>query len=104
MQTILTPVEQQVASAIDEHIKTRHPHYADWYVGIAANPENRLFVDHNVDKENGYWIYKSAVTSTAARNVERFFIEALGTDGGGGGGDHTTRYVYAYKKTPSTVE
>lgn len=104
MQVILTPVEQQTAVAIDEHIKNRHPRYADWYIGIASVPEQRLFIDHNVDKDNDYWIYRNAGDQTAARNVELFFIEQLGTDGGPGGGDHTTKFVYAYKKTPSTRE
>ena len=30
---------------------------ADWYVGIAADPEDRLFSAHQVDRNKGAWIY-----------------------------------------------
>ena len=29
--------------------------YSNWYVGIASDIEQRLFGDHNVDKEKGQW-------------------------------------------------
>lgn len=78
--------------------------YSDWYVGIASDPRQRLFVEHNVDEENGQWIYYRCESSYVAREVEEFFVNTLGTSGGTGGGDSTTRYVYAYKITRYTKE
>ncbi len=78
--------------------------YSDWYVGIASDPKQRLFVDHCVNEQSGAWIYCEALSSDAAREVEQYFIDQLKTDGGPGGGDRTTRFVYAYRKTSSTVE
>lgn len=74
---------------------------ANWYVGIAADPEARLFTDHQVDPAKGAWIYCPAASDTAARTVEDAY-HAAGCDGGPGGGDRTTTFVYAYLKTRST--
>ena len=71
-----------------------------WYVGIAADPEARLFSDHSVVK-HGAWIYRTADSAAIAREIEKEYLDA-GTDGGTGGGDASTRAVYAYKKTATT--
>jgi hypothetical protein len=75
-----------------------------WYVGIASDPKNRLFNDHNVDKEHGWWIYRDTDSDTSARKIESFLLERYGFDGDNGGGDYTTKSVYAYKKTSSTIQ
>ena len=74
--------------------------YANWYVGITNDPKNRLFKDHGVS-QNGAWIYRQADTTEIARDVEFFFL-SQGCDGGSGGGDDDSGFVYAYKKTSST--
>ncbi len=74
----------------------------DWYVGIAADPKDRLFNDTAVREQGDAWIYDDAGSSAVARQVEKHFIEVLGTDGGDGGGSVATRYVYAYKKAYHT--
>lgn len=74
---------------------------SQWYVGIASDVNQRLFGDHNVSKDGGDWNYAPADTSEIARSVERFFLD-LGFDGGPGGGDASTKVVYAYIKTFST--
>lgn len=69
-----------------------------WYVGVTGNINQRLFIDHKV-RQNGPWIYNSdVISSQEAREVERYFINELGTDGGPSGGDSTVNRVYAYKK------
>ncbi|MCD4761387.1 hypothetical protein K8R32_00320, partial [bacterium] len=87
---------------IKNHIGTDRP--SSWYAGIAANPKNRLFVEHDVDEDNGAWIYNMANSNDEARRAEIYLIENVGFDGGPGGGDNTTKYVYAYKKTSYTKE
>lgn len=96
--------KETIKSEIKAHIQTCGGGYSDWYVGIASDPKQRLFTDHNVDEKNGAWIYREAENSTAAREVEEYFINTLSTDGGSGGGDYSTKYVYAYKKTSYTKE
>ena len=70
--------------------------YKSWYVGIARDPEHRLFVGHNVNKEFGVWIYTKCYSDTSAREVEQALIKNLKTKGGPGGGDDSSVFVYAY--------
>lgn len=77
--------------------------YSRWYVGIASDPKERLFGDHNVSESGGAWIYRDAESESIARDVEKYFLN-LGANGGGGGGDGSSRYVYAYRKTSTTNE
>jgi hypothetical protein len=74
---------------------------ANWYVGIAADPAARLFTDHKVDRSIGSWIHCPADSDTAARAIEETY-HAAGCDGGPGGGDRATTFVYAYLKTRAT--
>ena len=75
--------------------------YSQCYVGITSDVDSRLFGDHNVSKEHGRWIYRTATSHTIAREVEQHFLDA-GMDGGAGGGDASSKIVYAYKKTSTT--
>ena len=74
-----------------------------WYVGIAADPEDRLFDDHSVDKKKDAWIYCPASSSKIAREIEEHFLDK-GADGGTGGGSKNTKFVYAYKISSRTNE
>lgn len=44
--------------------------FANWYVGIAANIEQRLFGDHRVHKNNHWWIHGQMISADRARFVE----------------------------------
>ena len=77
--------------------------YSEWYVGIATDPQVRLFDQHRVSKMAGQWIYIPCESSEVARLVEAHFI-GLGTMGGSGGGDYATKFVYAYRITPYTIQ
>lgn len=96
--------ENRIKNEIKEYIKECGGSYSDWYVGIAEDPEERLFENHNVDKENDHWIYRPCEDSNVSRRIEEYFVTVLGTDGETGGGDENTIYVYAYKKTPRSEE
>lgn len=102
MQTQVKSLNQ-IAQEIDNHIRKCGGGYPGWYVGIASDPRTRLFNDHNVDENNGYWIYHDCGADTSARKVEEYFI-GKGCKGGTGGGDNTSRFVYAYKIRTNTRE
>ena len=95
--------EQEIIDEIDTYMRKVGGLAKDWYVGIATDPEARLFSDHNVDKANDAWIYLPASSASAARRIEKAYLDT-GHDGGPGGGSATTRYVYAYRKTGRTVQ
>ncbi len=95
---------QQAQAVIEAYIRTNgNGFFSGWYVGIARDPRNRLFQDHNVTQHGGLWIYQNCGLSSAARRVEKHFL-GKGCKGGGSGGNYTTHFVYAYKITASTIE
>lgn len=92
------PTISSVASEIDAYMRANGGSYSAWYIGIAADPRTRLFIDHNVAERGDAWIYRDAGSDAAARQIENHFIR-LGCRGGDGGGSHATKYVYAFKIT-----
>jgi hypothetical protein len=98
----MSNISQIIVSKIHDYASSQGYERAHWYVGIASDPEQRLFSDHNVDRDNGRWIYVEAVNNDHAREAERVLLNA-GYDGGTGGGDGTTKHVYAFLKTASTI-
>ena len=91
--------KQEIINDITNHF--RGISYKNCYIGITSNIESRLFGDHNVSRENGHWIYRTASSASVAREIEQYFLDK-GMDGGSGGGDENSRIVYAYKKTSTT--
>ena len=83
---------------------SRHPGlYSDWYAGIAADARKRLFTDHAVKESGDLWIFQLCGSSNEAREIENALF-SLGMKGGPGGGDNSTKFVYAYKIGMHTVE
>ena len=93
----------EVIADIEEYMESCGGELDEWYVGIAAKPRKRLFDDHSVDEDNGNWIFVPATSSAVARRAEKYFLDR-GAQGGPGGGDEDTRFVYAYRITMETVE
>ena len=74
--------------------------YREWYVGVADNPDERLFQGHNVSQEGGAWIYRDAGSQAMAKIIEAIFHKK-GCKGGNLSTDKQ-RYVYAYRMTRTT--
>jgi hypothetical protein len=91
---------KQAYNEIKTYIYNYSRLYAFWYVGITSNPKNHLFNDHRVSERFDKWICVECINFESARNAEDALLR-LGCDGGGGG-DETSSYVYAYFKTPSS--
>lgn len=92
--------KEEIFTSINAYFKTGQRR--DWYVGIAADPKQRLFKDHNVTEGSGSYIALEASSTAEAREIEQTYLDA-GFDGGAGGGDNNTNWVYAYLKVPGTV-
>lgn len=95
---------QVIIAEITDFIARWGGRYSEWYAGIAAIPRQRLFNDHNVNEQADGWIYREAYDSNSARTVESYLINSLGMSGDTGGGDYTTKFIYAYKKAHHTTE
>lgn len=100
MAAQVTSVQQAILD-IETYIRQNGGVYSAWYCGVATDPRQRLFRDHNVDEKSGTWIFRGLVSDTEARRVEAYFL-AKGCKGGAGGGDASSRSVYCYRITPST--
>jgi len=94
--------KQTVIADIKSYVANNGGDYSQWYVGIATDPKQRLFNDHAV-KEKSAWIYHRCAGADIARAIEKFFL-TQGMQGGSGGGDDNSEYVYAYKIGRHTVE
>ena len=92
---------ESLINSIKSKIMTGDQDFSSWYVGIANNVKRKLFEDHNVNEQNGIWIYVTAPDNAAARTTKSYFVQnrvaANDLDDEVGG-----LIVYAYKKTPST--
>lgn len=82
--------------------------FSEWYVGIAANPRERLAEHGIVEEDESVWeealpLWKKANNDQMARKAERFFLDR-GAKGGPGGGDEDSVFVYAYRIGPNTNE
>ncbi len=70
---------------------------------VASDPRDRLFNGHSIKEKSDYWIFRTSDSSEDARAVEDELFR-LGAKGGPGGGDNTTKAVYAYKIASHTTE
>lgn len=95
---------ETIVKEINEHLsKSGKRYYSDFYIGITNDVERRLFNEHNVSKENTWWIYRTAESSAIAREVEEHFLK-LGMRGDKSGGNDTSNIVYCYAVNPTTIE
>lgn len=84
-------------------IKKHGGDFSDWYIGIAADPKDKLKAHHKVDQDKDAWTYKQALTFQACRTVQRFFQDKLNMDGEPLlRGDEDTDCVYLFKKNERT--
>lgn len=95
---------EEIIKEINAHLMKSHKeYYSDFYVGITNDIERRLFVEHNVKKDNHWYIYQAAIDKSEAQTVEEYFINK-GMKGDTGGGTDDSIYVYCYEITASTNE
>jgi hypothetical protein len=70
--------------------------YRGWYIGITNDPERRL-KEHNVDMNPPFCapIIRKALNVDIAREVEWNFLKEC-AEGGDGGGNEDSVFIYAY--------
>ncbi len=96
--------KNQIIEAIDAHLqKSAKQYYSDFYIGITNDVNRRLFTEHNVDKDNSWWIYIDAIDKATAQAVEEYYL-SKGMKGNTGGGTDDSTCVYCYQISSSTEE
>jgi hypothetical protein len=94
---------QQIKYELLGYIKEFDQSFENWFIGIAEDPRKTLADVHGLDLDTDRWIYKQALSFTAARTVQRYFMERLKTDGVAiTQGHENLDCVYAYQKTGHT--
>ena len=94
---------QQIKFEILSYMKEYGGNFNDWYVGIAADPKSAMFQKHNVHQEDDIWLYKQALTFTACKTIQQYFLDKLKTDGEPVlEGNEDTDCVFLYKKSERT--
>ncbi|MDD4271339.1 MAG: hypothetical protein PHF50_00880 [Patescibacteria group bacterium] len=99
----MAETKDTIINAIKNFISQNGGKSSDYYVGVTSDPEKRLFDEHKVSR-NGVYDYWEAISADFARAAEKYYVELIGTDGGTGGGDGYSKYVYIYEKTSYTEE
>ncbi len=92
---------QSIVNEIAAHVQKQGGVVSSWYIGITENIDQRLFGAHKVPKENHWYAYREAISTSSARTAEKALL-SWGCDGGTGGGDNDAVFVYAYLKTTKT--
>lgn len=96
--------KNEIIADFNAHLlNSKKEYWSDYYVGITNDVERRLFTEHNVSKENAWWIYREAVDKATAQAVEEYYL-GKGMKGDTGGGTDDSVYVYCYEVTSSTNE
>ena len=99
MQTLtLGPLRSTAKLWIDDHGIPADRFYA----GITNAPQQRLRA-HRVDPKGDYTFFQAS-SDSVARAVERYLVDQVGCEGGSGGGDSSSTYLYIYRITRSTVQ
>lgn len=77
--------------------------YSDYNVGITKNPQDRVFKDHNVNRNKCHWIFETHSKEDASA-IEAHFLNKGMKGGSGGRIDDECIFVYVYRITEHTVE
>lgn len=94
---------QQIKYEILAYIKEFGGNFHEWYIGIAADPKQQMFEHHGVNQTDDIWLYKQALTFTACKTVQQYFLQTQSIDGEPViTGDEDTDCVYLYKKSTRT--
>ncbi len=79
-------------------------YYSDFYIGTTNDIEQRMFKEHNVPKDNAWWIYRTAETADIAKKVETYFLEQGMRGDKKDENETTSNIVYCYAVSPTTAE
>lgn len=95
---------QQIKFEIFRYIKEFGSNFDDWFVGISSDPKKTMLEQHQVDEKKDIWLYRQAVSFTACRTIQKYFLEHLKTDGLPIlEGNEDTDCIYLFKKSERTL-
>ena len=93
--------KQQILNEIKTHIQSNGGEYNDWHVGVCSNIRHKLL---DQEKAKHLFISRQAFSSYVATEVQDYFINRLGTNGGIDADTGNADIVYAYRKSVDANE
>ncbi len=94
---------QQIVQEMNAHMTQSGVPIDRWYVGVARDWEQRLFVAHRLPRQHRWFICRNALNHQDAEAIAVAYHKA-GSAGRLGSADDQAVYVYAYAITPQTVQ
>ncbi|MEA2563504.1 MAG: hypothetical protein QOH06_5008 [Acidobacteriota bacterium] len=94
-------VGHYVAEQMENFIEDWGGDYWNWCCGVALDLEDRLFMDHLVDRRIGLYVHGDAGSDVAAKQVIEF-LAAKGCMPTAKQEESGSRLVYAYRITATT--
>ena len=70
-------VIEEAINKIKNKIEFEGYPYPSWYIGIANDIKKKLFEHHNVNDQNGKWIYITVPSNSDAKEIKKYFEERL---------------------------
>jgi hypothetical protein len=91
----------EIIADVENHVAKFGGDFTEWYVGVTANPKERLFTQHRLRSSGDAWITRRAIDDLQAAEVQEYFKSVRKTQGGSKGG-LVDIFVYAYKRKSHT--
>lgn len=91
----------EIIADLEAHVGKFGGDYSEWYVGVTANPKERLFTQHRLRSSGDAWIARRAMDDLQAAEVQEYFKSVRKTQGGVKGTLQDV-FVYAYKRKSHT--
>lgn len=89
---------QQILEDIQKFVDGCGGPINEWYVGLASDPRQKLFVTHNVSEKFDAWMYRQASSAEVALSVTKTLLD-IGCVGDSSSDDDGARTVYIYHTT-----
>ena len=92
----MSPTQEKAISAIEVHMGKFTSPPTNWYIGIANNVRQKLFIEHNVSEQNDKWIYTTLESNDSAKEIKRHFVN-IGLQSEDSN-DELGNIIFAYQK------
>lgn len=94
--------KQQIIAGIIAHMENRRGRFDEWYVGVSRDAGRKLFSWHSVHKVGDDWIFLTATSAQAARQIRDHMQSKLDMQGDADEPESGAVMVYAFRMTSRT--
>lgn len=88
---------------IKGYIEANGGQFGGWFVGVAADPKDRLVCEHSLNHQTGKAIVVGTLSMREAKAAEMALRRSHGCWGSRELQDEAARFVYAFQMTATTM-